>query len=112
MLSEGILPASSICTTGLYQRKRVLTLSLSLLYVVTNSLRETSLDSECWTFLNRVDVDGHWTGSFFFIVVGQIFFKCGQIFLKSVDVAGQIFLEAFLVKIELDVVVKHALEDI
>ena len=49
---------------------------------------------------------------FFFIVVGQIFFKCGQIFLKSVDVAGQIFLEAFLVKIELDDVIKHALEDI
>ena len=31
VLSEGIWPASSICTTGLYQRKRVLTLSLSLL---------------------------------------------------------------------------------
>ena len=29
--SEGIWPASSICTTGLYQRKGVLTLSLSLL---------------------------------------------------------------------------------
>ena len=104
-------------------------------YVVTNSLRETSLDSECWTLFNRVDVEGQivflccwshlfqmWTDLFkkmlmwlnrsFLSVVGQIIFNSGCTFLKSVDIAGQIFLEAFPVKIELDAVVKHALEDI
>ena len=53
-----------------------------------------------------------WLDRSFLSVVGQIIFNSGCTFLKSVDIAGQIFLEAFLVKIELDAVVKHALEDI
>ena len=53
-----------------------------------------------------------WLDRSFLSVVGQIIFRSGWTFLKSVDMAGQIFLEAFLVKIELDAVVKHALEDI
>ena len=62
-----------------------------------------------WTDLFKISVD----------VTGQTIFKCGWTdnlggwtFLKSVDMTEQIFLEAFPVKIELDAVVKHALEDI